>query len=154
MIGRWLRGWSDSVFVVEFRRVSVNNCKHTEEAKRAMSDAKKKWHEQNRDVMRGDNHPLWGRRTSDEVKKYKARVAAANSKAVRGFKMFDPNASEKEFVKVSYDNITDRLVEGWMFKSSRLIVNNGVEQRSIYPKDYMKVISEGWKPGSLPQIKF
>ena len=106
---------------------------HTQEAKDRMSEAKKIWHGQNPDAMRGDNHPLWGNRSTEEVKAYKARLAAANSKAVRGFKMIDPNAEEgKEIIKVPYDQIEDRLAEGFLFKSSRLNVNNGVEHIIIY----------------------
>ena len=127
----------------------MKNRKHTEEAKRAMSDAKKKWHEENN--FRGENHPMYGRKRSDEFRK---DLAQKNSKSVRGFKMIDVASEERVIKKVPYDLIEYYLSEGWVFKSSRLNMNNGVRQKSIYPKDYLKFVDEGWEPGSLPQIKF
>lgn len=126
----------------------MKNHKHTEEAKKAMSDAKKKWHEENN--FRGKNHPMYGRKRSDEFKK---DLAQKNSKAVRGFKMIDTTSEEKVIKKVPYDLIEHYLSEGWVFKSSRLNMNKGTTQKSIYPKDYLKFIDDGWQPGSLPQIK-
>lgn len=125
----------------------MKNHKHTEEAKKAMSDAKKQWHKENN--FKGKNHPMYGRKRSDEFKK---DLSQKNSQSVRGFKMINVNAEDKEIVKVPYEFIEERLSEGWVFKSSRLNVNNGATQKSIYPKDYLQYIDEGWLPGSLPQI--
>jgi hypothetical protein len=126
----------------------MKNHKHTDEARKAMSDAKKKWHAENRN-FRGKNHPMYGRKRSDEFKK---DLSTKNSKSVRGFKMININSEDKEIKKISYEDIEHYLSEGWVFKSSRLNVNNGSTQKSIYPKDYLKYIDEGWVPGSLPKI--
>lgn len=117
---------------------------HTESAKRRQSLAKKKWHAENRDHFRGDNHPVWGSEKSDEFRK---NLSEKNSKAVRGFKMI--NATTKEKAKVNYDEVLHRVSEGWSFVASRIQVNNGERNKLIKPDALEEFLDEGWCMGSI-----
>ena len=119
---------------------------HTDDAKRRQSEAKKKWHAENRDHFRGDNHPVWGSEKSEE---FKRNLSAKNSKAVRGFKMI--NMTTKEKAKVNYDEVLYRVSEGWSFVATRIHVNNGERNKLIKPETLEEFLDEGWIMGSIPQ---
>ena len=116
---------------------------HTEEAIAKMSAAKSGENHPMFGVT-GEDHPNFGKQHTDETKN---KIGKTNSKKVRGIKLI----RDKEVMKTKYEDIWDRLNDGWDFKGKHVMINNGTDYQRIIPTYGVEEFfpDKGWFWGSL-----
>lgn len=116
---------------------------HTQETRDKMSEAKSG---QNHPMygVKGEEHPNWGKNHTNETKQ---KIGKTNSQAVRGIKLI----KDKEVEKTPYNQILQRLNDGWTFKGKHFMINNGVDYQRIIPTYRFDEFfpDKGWFFGSL-----
>ena len=80
----------------------------------------------------------------------KKAISAKNSKSVRGVKM----VKDGQQLKVDYDDIMDRLEDGWFFKSNRVYMNNGTKHMHKLTSTVEKWLDLGWEFGTLSHLNW